>query len=73
MITISYLYHTLPNFNTHEKTPFENIMEKEENAYNKHFLFSPIYFTYSKIEIVIELHIFCPQPRLSIWFSTKLW
>ena len=35
------LTHTIPTFNTSVKKPFENIVGKEENAGNQHFLFFP--------------------------------
>ena len=35
------LFHTIPTFNDPSKKPFENIVEKGENAGNQHFLLFP--------------------------------
>ena len=32
------LFHTIPSFDDPKKEPFENIVGKEENAGNQHFL-----------------------------------
>ena len=41
------LSQTIPGFNDLDKPPFENIVEKGENAGNKHFLLSPQRFILS--------------------------
>ena len=38
------LYHTITTFNDPKKKAFENIVGKEENADNQHFLLFPQFF-----------------------------
>ena len=41
IISTLTLYHTMTTFDHWRKNPFENIMGKEENAGNQHFLLFP--------------------------------
>ena len=57
---------------TLKKMPFENIVGKEENAGDQHFLVFPQYFFIIPKRIsVFKLHLFCLQ-MLSIWTSLKI-
>ena len=60
-------------FDTLEEKPFENIVEKEENAGNQHFLYFPQGFLkyQRKIEQFESLSNSCLQ-RLPIWARLKL-
>ena len=60
-------YETISNFNDPEKKPFENIVEKGENAGNQHFLLCPQCFhSFPKQISVFESHLFCHLQMLSI-------
>ena len=55
-----------------KEKPFENIVEKEENAGNQHFLLSPQCFLPNERHIkTFELDLFCCLQMLSISLSPK--
>ena len=64
------LYHTIPTFNDPERKKFEknqNIVGKEENAGNQHFLYFPqCFLLFPKKSSVFESHLFCRLQGLSI-------
>ena len=48
--------------------PFENIVGKEENAGNQHFLlFLPYLLPFSKQISIFQAHLYCRLQMLSIW------
>ena len=54
------------------KNAFENIVGKEENAGNQHFLLFPQYFLPYQGEIsAFRSFLFCRLQMLSIWTSLK--
>ena len=69
----SNLYHEFPSFKDSQGEPFENIVGKEENAGNQHFLLFPQRFLlFSKQISTFELHSFCCLQMLSIYISPKV-
>ena len=55
---------------TLRKEAFENILEKGENAGNKHFLlFTNCFSSFQKLIQTFELHLFCHEQMISIWIS----
>ena len=66
------LYHKITTLTTPRKRAFENIVGKEENAGNKHFLpFSQCFLPYQRHKSSFEQHINCRLQMLSIWTSLK--
>ena len=65
-------YHTVPTFTALYKKPFENIVRKEENASNQHFLLFPKCLQpFPKQISIFQLHLLCPLQMLSTWTSLK--
>ena len=57
---------------TPRKKPFENIVEKGENADNQHFLLFPqCFLPYHKQKSLFKQSLFCHLQMLSIWSSLK--
>ena len=56
---------------TLKKRAFENIVGKEENACDQHFLLFPCFLLYQRCKSSFELLKNCRLPMLSIWTSVK--
>ena len=64
--------HTMTPFDASGKEAFENIVGKEENAGNQHFLLFPQCFLLShKEKSSFWQHLNCRLQMLSIWTSLK--
>ena len=69
---ICFLLFKLAYFTFNKRKPFENIVGKEENAGNQHFLLFLQCFLLFRTEIAIfGLHLFCCLQMLSIWTGLK--
>ena len=66
------LYHTIPTFDDPEKVDFENIVGKEENTGNQHFLqFPQCFLPFPEQSSIFPSCLFCHLQMLSIWTSQK--